>query len=178
MVAAISEASSSTPYNLSKTEPLQGIKSIRSTAVTGTCRVRAEAILKSILPSNVKKAYVLHTIEKKEMADELAMLIASADVWDEIEQVQMLDNLRSLNGRSSNPKIEPYWDAMAKVIELDGTGAHHRMHTDNEGIEKTTKISYIPSINLLEQLHNATLNHLIQVENKMKGEDFEIPSTE
>jgi len=74
--------------------------------------------------------------------------------------------------------FQAYWDAMAKVAELDGSGAERRRHTKGEGLDATTKICYTPALNSLELLHKATLNHLKYVKNKKEGTDFAVPSTE
>ena len=48
-----------------------------------------------------------------------------------------------------NELFEPYWNSLAKVIELDGSGAHHRRYAEDGGMNQTTQITYAPSINSL-----------------------------
>ena len=67
---------------------------------------------------------------------------------------------------------------MIKCIEADGSGAHRRRHAEEEGLEQTTNISYAPTITSFELLHKATKHHLTNVENKVEGKDFAVPSME
>ena len=178
VAAAIAEASIDAPYLLTRKETLNDIKIIRSAAKASTGKARAQSILMNILPLNVKSAFVSKTKEKDELVSELALLIASADINTDEEELELLEDLRYLNGANENPLFQAYWDSMAKVVELDGSGAERRRHAEGEGIEATTKICYAPGLNSLEQLHKATLNHLKCVENKIEGTDFAVPSNE
>ena len=123
VVAAISEASINAPYLLTRKETLNDIKTIQSAAKATTGKARAQAIFINILPPNVKSAFVSKTKEKDELASELALLIVSADINTDEEELELLKDLRYLNGANENPLFQAYWDAMAKVVELDGSGA-------------------------------------------------------
>jgi len=121
---------------------------------------------------------VSKTKEKDELASELALLIVSADINTDEEELELLEDLRYLNGANENPLFQAYWDAMAKVVELDGFGAEIRRHAEREGLDATTKICYAPALNSLELLHKATLNYLKYVENEKEGTEFAVPSIE
>jgi len=121
---------------------------------------------------------VSKTKEKDELASDLALLIVSADINTDKEELELLEDLHDLNGANENSLFHAYWDAMAKVVELDGSGAERRHHAEGEGLDTTTKICYAPALNSLKLLHKATLNHLKYVENKKEGTNFAVPSTE
>ena len=175
--AAITAAATNAKATKSMKETLEDIKRVQAATGNKVGKMRALAILKAVASGSVKYA-TTEKPERKALAEELAMVIASADECEEEKTLAWLDDLRSLNGREKNPLLEPYWTAAEKVVEMDGAGAHRRRHAESGGLEDTTNVSYSPSINSLEALHKATMKQLTQVEKKVEGDDFQVPSVE
>ena len=175
--AAITTAATKAKATKSIKETLEDIKRVQAATGNEVGKVRALAILKAVASGSVKYA-TTEKPDREALAEELAMVIASADECEEEKTLAWLDDLRSLNGREKNPLLEPYWAAAEKVVEMDGAGAHRRRHAESGGLEDTANVSYSPSINSLEALHKATMKQLTQVEKKVEGDDFQVPSVE
>ena len=172
---AIASASLRAQSTKSVKETLADIKRIQAATSTKVGRIRALAILRAISSGSVRYATTSQP-EREALADELAILIASADKIDEDKTIDWLDDLRTLNGKERNTLIEPFWSAVERVVEMDGVGAHRRRHAEKGGLEDTVNINYSPSINSLEALQKATLKQLKDIEGKEEGKDFIIPS--
>ena len=101
------------------------------------------------------------------MASKLALLIVSWDSNDEEKNLQLLEDLRYLNGKTENNMVNPYWEAVEKVIKMDGSGAHQHQHAEKGGLEATITVSYASTVNSLEQLHRATMIQLEDIDKKV-----------
>ena len=139
--AAITTAATKAKATKSIKETLKDIKRVQAATGTKVGNIRALAILKAVASGSVKYA-TTEKPEREALAEELAVLIASADECDEEKTLAWLDDLRSLNGREKNPLIEPYWAAAEKVVEMDGAGVHRRRHAESGGLEDTSNVSY------------------------------------
>ena len=137
--AAITAAATKAKATKSIKETLEHIKRVQAATGNKAGKVRALAILKAVALGSVKYATTKKT-ERKALAKELAMVITSADEFDEEKTLAWLDDLRLLNGREKNPLLEPYWTAAEKVVEMDSAGAHQRRHAESGGLEDTTNV--------------------------------------
>ena len=75
------------------------MKCVKSATGFKSRETKAFGILRSILPSKVNIAKVGRSKEKVKLADDIALLIASADKDSDKKITEMMDNLRVLNGR-------------------------------------------------------------------------------
>ena len=123
----------------------------------------------------MKEAFISRSKEKSQVAQQLALVIASEDGNDD-DVLAVLDDMRTLNFRGENPMLQPYWDAVAEVIDSNGAGAQRRRHAEKGGLKQTTNICYAPSINSFEALHKATMKKLLKDKMKVEGHDFAVPT--
>ena len=56
----------------------------------------------------------------------------------------MLDNMHVLNDGKENPRLQQYWEAVAKVIDSNDAGAQRHRHSEKKDLRQTTNISYNP----------------------------------
>mmetsp|Transcript_13746 Transcript_13746/g.20163 ORF Transcript_13746/g.20163 Transcript_13746/m.20163 type:complete len:801 (-) Transcript_13746:170-2572(-) len=171
------EAEEKAPRYLSWQETKEAVDNICS--ATDTNVRTAYASLTSILPENV----LLHNTFNKHQGrilHEVASLLFSADASDK-EHAALIADLRQLNCQVNGElesKFDVYWDAVDKVIELNGAGAEQRRQPIGDNVECTSNMVYAPMINSLSQLAAATKKYLTDEMKLEEGKDFHIPSLE
>eukprot|EP00957_Ditylum_brightwellii_P079909 6077991-Ditylum_brightwellii.AAC.1 len=70
------------------------------------------------------------TQQRQKVLDDPTYLIMCGDVIDDDEDFLLASDMRKLNccGNREGSQFKKFWNAAERVIELDGSGAHHRCH--------------------------------------------------
>ena len=97
-----------------------------------------------------------------EQIAELSDLINYRNYVDDNEDVLFFADFRIVNKRWNTDQSysDPFWNAMVRVVDMDGDGANILRHTKGGDLETTTNISYVPLINSIAHIIEATVELL------------------
>ena len=82
------------------------------------------------------------------------------------------------NGDLDKSKFEVFFQAMDRVVEMKGSGAHDKRHSQGEDADKTLKVVYTSQFTSLEEVIKATAEYLVHEKQLKEEVDFYVPSTE
>ena len=140
----------------------------------------AYAKLQSILPSSIFLHNLWKAYERKLFRTITSLLNGSDDL--DKDTVSILSDLRKLNfgqnGDLEKSKFEIYFNAMDTVVEMKGSGAHEKRHSQGDDAEKTMKVVYTSQFTSLKEVIVVTTEYLVNVQKVKEGIDFHVPSTE
>ena len=136
------EAERSSPKYWSMRETKEAVQSMR--LLTHCSSRLAYAKLQSILPSSIFLHKSWHTYQTK-LFRSVAALLNGANDYDK-DTLLILSDLRKLNfgpnGDLDKSKFEVFFQAMDRVVEMKGSGAHDKRHSQGEDADKILKVVY------------------------------------
>ena len=93
-----------------------------------------------------------------------------------VDDIKIVSGIRVFNSRGNmeGGMFFIFWKAVAWLIELDGSGAHHLCHSSDD-IETTTNVQYTPAIHSIYQIIKATLKIIEETDQKKVGVEFYFP---
>ena len=172
------EAEACAPHYWSKRETREAVTNIQ---LVSDMNVRlAYSKLEHIIPAHV----VLHSSwnkEKKSLLDLTTTLLPGCDDTDD-DAALIVSDLRKLNfgsnGDQDKSKFDVFLKAMNTIVEMRGTGAHERRHTQGDDVRKTTNVVFTTQFNSLEEVILQTTKYLKEELSLEEGKHFHVPSHE
>ena len=172
------EAEACAPHYWSKRETREAVTNIQ---LVSDMNVRlAYSKLEHIIPAHV----VLHSSwnkEKKSLLDLTTALLLGCDDMD-ADAALIVSDLRKLNfgpnGDQDKSKFDVFLKAMNTIVEMGGTGAHERRHTQGDDVRKTTNVVFTTQFNSLEEVILQTTKYLKEELSLEEGKHFHVPSRE
>jgi len=174
-VSAVATATGRAPEYLSRRQSHDAITRIRAAISTSSTKL-AKSLLDVVLPDNISQNHSSSTQTDYERIAELSDLINCGDYVHDDEDVLLCVDSRVVNkrGNTDSSKFDSFWITMERVIDMDGAGAHVRLHARGGDLESTINVTYAPGINSIPQLIAATVECL-KKEGKKEGNDYNVP---
>ena len=173
----IAKAQTAAPHYWSERETKQAVASIQ---LLSDMNARlAYSKLEQILPENI----VLNSSwnsNKKSLLNLTTALLLCPD--SDADTASVVADLRKLNfgpnGDLDKSKFDAFFDAMNKVVELGGTGAHEKRHTQGDDVRQTTNIVYTTQFSSIEDVVSQTTKYMTDELSLKEGQDFHVPCLE
>ena len=172
-----SNAEAAAPRYLSRRETIDQITGLR--LASSHNRRMAYAKLRMILPPNVTSHKVFSKVESKLLKETHALLSTCDNEKEELAIIA--SDLRHLNlgqnGDLDVSKFESFMSAVDTVVEMTGSGAHEKRHSQGDDVLKTTNVVYSSQFDSIEEVMEAAKKYLVE-KNLVEGKDFFVPSIE
>ena len=171
-------AAANAPIFLSRRETADQIESIRlATGNTHFNKSMSISLLSSILRDGTTPSFCSTKSQQLLVKDITDRVLCRDDVAIG-EECDLIEDMRVLNcrGNLAGTGFKVFWNAAARILETDaGAGAHRRRHASSDE-HTTVNVSYAPAVVSVSQLIQKTTTLLVDVDKKVEGVDFRVPS--